>query len=124
MISFLNSGDDALTKDINQKEMLSKLQTEGTEIGTLQLSLLTRQKCLITDFELNALADALVFPQTVRFFVDTKMCNTYTCSNPIAPCYNLPVFQGEGCQGGADQDQRVSIRRWIAPPLKQDELKN
>ena len=35
MISFLNSGDDALTKDINQKEMLSKLQTEGTEIGTL-----------------------------------------------------------------------------------------
>ena len=48
-----------LAKGMKQKELLAKLQTEGIEISTPALSLLEGQKCPVTDYELNALADVL-----------------------------------------------------------------
>jgi len=44
---------------MKQKELLAKLQLAGIEISAPALSLLEGQKRPVSDYELNALADAL-----------------------------------------------------------------
>lgn len=48
-----------LAQNMKQNELMSRLQTKGIDISVPALSLLEGQKRLVTDFELNALADVL-----------------------------------------------------------------